>query len=125
MRLNTSFIHRVVSSFTIIVVISMSFLLFGCGGVETPVAEVPTGSVILSWQAPNYNEDGSQLTDLAGYRVYYGESSQTYTEVVSIESSTSCSISGLPLGRSIYFSVTAFDTLGNESILSSEVSTIL
>lgn len=26
----------------------------------------------MHWQAPQYNENGSKLTDLAGYRVHYG-----------------------------------------------------
>jgi hypothetical protein len=45
-----------------------------------------TVSLTLSWAAPTQNEDGSPLTDLAGYRVYYGTSSGSYSEVVEINS---------------------------------------
>jgi hypothetical protein len=30
------------------------------------------GSATLSWNPPTRNEDGSVLTDLSGYRIYYG-----------------------------------------------------
>jgi len=30
------------------------------------------GSALLSWNAPSTNEDGTPLTDLAGYKIYYG-----------------------------------------------------
>jgi hypothetical protein len=39
------------------------------------VADVQTGSATLRWTPPTTNEDGSPLTDLRGYRVYYGTSS--------------------------------------------------
>ena len=32
------------------------------------------GSITLSWTAPTENEDGSALTDLAAYKIYYGTS---------------------------------------------------
>lgn len=36
--------------------------------------------VTLSWDAPTTNTDGTKLTDLAGYYVYYGTASATYTQ---------------------------------------------
>ena len=33
-----------------------------------------TGTATLSWTAPTQNTDDSALTDLAGFRVYYGSS---------------------------------------------------
>ncbi len=125
MRLDASSKNRVLSSFTIFAVISISLLLYGCGGIETPAVEVPTGSVTLAWEAPTVNEDGSPITDLAGYRVYYGETSQAYTDVVNVGNSTGASIGGLPIGIPLYFSVTAYDLSGNQSTFSSEVSTVL
>ena len=88
----------------------------------TPVG---TGSVTLSWQAPTTNEDLTPLTDLAGYRVYYGETSGVYTDVVTVGNYTSASIGSLPTGKTLYFAVTAFDTSGNESSLSNEASIVL
>jgi len=108
-----------------IAVVAVSILSVGCGGSETASGSVPTGSVTLSWTAPTTNEDGTTLTDLAGYRVYYGKVSGSYSEVVTVEGFTSSSIGNLPIGKLLYFSVTAFDTSGNESTLSSEVSTVI
>lgn len=112
--------------------ISLLFLIFslaafsGCGGgVSGSITPVGTGSVTLSWQAPTTNEDGSPLTDLAGYRVYYGETSGVYTDVVTVGNYTSASIGSLPTGQTLYFAVTAFDTSGNQSSPSGEVSTVL
>src|SRR5690606_39089874 len=36
------------------------------------VQQISSGSVTLSWTPPSENEDGSALTNLAGYRIYYG-----------------------------------------------------
>ena len=36
------------------------------------VTQVALGSATLSWTAPTQNDDGSPLTDLAGFKIYYG-----------------------------------------------------
>ena len=36
------------------------------------VSQTALGNVTLSWVAPNQNTDGSALTDLAGYKIFYG-----------------------------------------------------
>jgi len=80
--------------------------------------------VDLAWQAPTTNEDGSPLSDLAGYLVYYGTVSGVYSPPIDVGNSTShlFSISDQEaLGRTYYFAVTARDTSGNESSFSNEV----
>ncbi|HZL94724.1 MAG TPA: putative Ig domain-containing protein, partial [Vicinamibacterales bacterium] len=42
------------------------------------VQATATGSATLSWQSPTQNEDGSPLTNLAGFKVYWGTSPGTY-----------------------------------------------
>jgi hypothetical protein len=54
-------------------------------GFSINVTQMGDGSVSLSWQAPSQNTDGSALTDLAGYRIYYGTTRGNYTEQVSID----------------------------------------
>jgi hypothetical protein len=90
-----------------------------------PDLDVPnqSGSINLAWDPPLTNADGTPLTDLAGYRVYYGtapRSVQSYDYSVDIGNFTGAVISNLSKGD-WYFAVTAYDTSGNESTFSSEV----
>jgi hypothetical protein len=43
-----------------------------------------SGSATLSWTPPTANEDGSSLTDLAGYVIVYGRSESTMAESVEL-----------------------------------------
>ncbi|GBD96777.1 MAG TPA: hypothetical protein ENG83_07545 [Nitrospirae bacterium] len=79
-------------------------------------------SATLSWDAPTTNSDGTPLTDLAGYKVYYGTSSSNYTESVDIGNTTGAVVDSLSPGTWC-FAVTAYDTSGNESDYSNEVCT--
>ena len=52
-------------------------------GIESRYSEevsrpMQCGEISLSWTAPTQNEDGSPLTDLAGYKIYYGQASGQY-----------------------------------------------
>lgn len=76
----------------------------------------------LSWNAPTTNVDGSPLTDLAGYKVYYGTSSGNYTNQTDVGNVLTSQITNLTAGITYYFAVTAYDTSGNESGYSNEVS---
>ena len=77
---------------------------------------------ILTWNPPTTNEDGSPLTDLAGYTVYWGTTSGDYTDQTDV-GNVEQFLSTLPNnGLTYYFAVTAYDTSGNESRFSEEVS---
>jgi len=80
-----------------------------------------TGIVTLSWSAPTTNTDGTPLTDLAGYNVYYGPSSGNYTNSYNAGMSTSYTINNLPAGT-YYFVVTAYNAAGYASTFSNEAS---
>jgi chitodextrinase len=63
---------------------------------------------------------------LAGYRIYFGTASGTYSQApgngVNVASSaTTHTITGLTSGTRYYFTVTAYDALNNESAFSNEV----
>ena len=75
-----------------------------------------TGSAQLSWSKPTTNTDGTQLTDLAGYRIYYGRLPDAPSEKLQIASpdTTSASIDGLSSGT-WYFSIATYTTSGVES----------
>jgi hypothetical protein len=79
--------------------------------------DAPTlGAATVSWEPPTQRTDGSALTDLAGYRVYYGKSSGSLTHVISIDKvgQTSQHIENLDAGT-WYFAVTAYCSKGLES----------
>ncbi|MEM8766641.1 MAG: hypothetical protein AAGE43_04305 [Pseudomonadota bacterium] len=79
------------------------------------------GTATLNWQAPTENVDGSALTDLAGYRVYYGDASRSYTEMTDVANPGATSVNlTLPSGD-YYVAMTALDAEGNESAYSNEV----
>jgi hypothetical protein len=72
-------------------------------------------TVTLGWN-PNPEPD------IAGYKVYLGISSRTYTSVVDAGNQTSQALSNLVPGATYYFAATAYNTSGLESAFSSEVS---
>ena len=79
------------------------------------------GQISLWWQAPTQNVDGTALTDLAGYRIYYGVNSRNYTDSIQILNPTATSqVLSLNSG-SYYLAMTALDSEGNESAYSNEV----
>jgi hypothetical protein len=78
----------------------------------TTLADV---KVTLAW-------DPNTETDLAGYKVYVGTASRTYTTTLDVGNVTTCTVNGLVPGQVYYFAVTAYDTSRNESTFSNEVS---
>jgi len=75
----------------------------------------------LTWTPPTQNEDGSSLDDLDGYILYYGSSSDTYTHSIDVSNVTTYQLTGLTIGNTYYFAITAYDTSGNESTYSNEL----
>ena len=81
----------------------------------------------LTWTPSTTYLDGTPLTDLAGFKVYYGTASNTYTQAVdagltATPSIPTYTVNNLMTGETYYFAVTAYDTSGNESSYSNEVS---
>jgi len=94
-------------------------LIMGCGGGDTG-GSMPGKSVTLAWDSPTTNSDGSVLTTLAGFKLYYGTSYRSYTSSIDVENATIYKVSGLAAGT-YHFAVTAYDIYGNESDYSDEV----
>jgi len=90
------------------------------------VTEVGTKSATLSWKAPTVNSNGSALTNLAGYRIYYGTSATSLTRSITINSVgvTTDVVTDLSPGT-YYFALMAFNTAGIESKLSNVVKASL
>ena len=107
-------------------IVFLIFVFAGCGGGSgsSSGSSIDTGdttnvSLSITWDAPSENTDGTPLTDLAGYKIYYGTSSHTYTESVDVGSSTVATISNLSPGLWC-FVATSYNTSGNESTYSTE-----
>jgi len=65
--------------------------------------------------------DYNQENDIAGYRLYYGNSSGNYSQVIDVGSNNQHNVSGLQAGVTYYFAVTAYDSSNLESDYSKEL----
>lgn len=76
--------------------------------------------------APTENANGTALTDLAGYHIYYGASTGAMTNRISINTVgiQTYVIQNMTSGN-WYFAITSVNTAGVESVLSSTVEATL
>lgn len=82
------------------------------------------GDVNLSWVAPTQNEDGTPLVDLAGFKIYRGNSTGgPYSEIVDIADplATTYVDPGLSDGT-YYYVATAYNESNVESVYSGEAT---
>jgi len=83
--------------------------------IPTTVHSATTNSATLQWGA-------NSESDLAGYKVYQGTTVGSYGLSSDVGKVTTYTSSNLQAGLTYYFAVTAYDTSGNESPPSIEVS---
>lgn len=106
--------------FLSIPLILIVLLFFGCGGGGSTSSRVD-GVLNLAW-------DSNSEPDLAGYKIYYGTASGTYGSSIDVGMPASSggaitySLTGFTPGQTYYVVVRAYDTSGNESTSSNEVS---
>ncbi len=75
------------------------------------------GTASVSWVAPTTNEDGSDLLDLAGFKVLYGTSTDALTQTALVDDNTRTSYAAQSLAPGTwYFVVRAFNTKQVESV---------
>lgn len=86
------------------------------------VAPAPKQSVVLEWTAPTMNTDGSALTDLSGYKVFYGGRPGEYGTSIRLwgAGTTNVIIEGLASGT-YYFTIKSINNAGLESDYAAEV----
>ena len=86
----------------------IGFLFFGS---QTLTAS----SVTLAW-------DPNPSSGIAGYRLYYGTSSGSYSKIVNVGNTTVATVPNLAPGQTYFFVVTAYTAFGLESAPSNQVS---
>ena len=77
-------------------------------------SNAPPQSATLAWYP------GVSSTNVAGYFIYYGASSGSYTNQVDVGLATNGVVSNLAAGTTYYFATTAYTASGLESDLSNE-----
>jgi len=90
------------------------------------VADVSNGTAALEWLPPTQNTDGSALTNLAGYRIVYGTSTQQLTQTIQVANAgmSSYVVDNLAPGT-YYFAVRAYTSSGAESTNSNVVARVV
>jgi hypothetical protein len=82
-----------------------------------------TGAATVNWHPPTQNTNGSTITNLAGYTIVYGTNKSNLTSSVKLANPglTSYVVENLAAGT-YYFGVTAYNSAGGSSAVSSIVS---
>jgi hypothetical protein len=96
-------------------------LTAGTGSINVQAAALSeaSASALLTWQPPVMNSDGSPLSDLAAFKVYWGTTEGNYTHSTRISNAAAraYTVTGLASGT-WYFVVTALNSAGLESLRS-------
>jgi hypothetical protein len=84
------------------------------GSAEHDFTVIESQQVTIMWN-PNTEPD------LDGYKIYYGDTSGSYPNVIDVGNTETYIVTGLLPGETYYFAATAYNTLGLESDLSDEL----
>jgi hypothetical protein len=97
-------------------------LIVACSGTSGAsggpgIAASASGTLVVSWSAPAKNTDGTPLTDLAGYTIYYGTQPAAQTKSLTIDdpSATHAVIQGLQPGVHYFVTVASNNSTGRHS----------
>ena len=100
--------------------------LVACSGGDGGISGTDSASnnvLNLSWVAPSAREDDSalSLSEIAGYRIYYGTESGDYQSKLEVNDSSAAQAQISGIGPGTYFiALTTVDTDGRESSFSTE-----
>jgi len=96
------------------------------GGTTTTTTTTTVGSFTLNWTAPSARSDGTalSLSQIGGYRIRYGASRGSYSNVLTINNAATqaATVGSLVAGRAYYLVMSTFDVNGLESRNSAEVT---
>jgi hypothetical protein len=77
-----------------------------------------SGSATLVWDVPTVNTDGSTLVDLAGYKIYYGNSDTDLSLVIDVSGASTTRYVVDKLGSgTYYFAISSYNSAGTESAM--------
>jgi hypothetical protein len=116
---------------TISSITSNSSYVLNCTGTsgtsnDTVNLTVINYTALLAWTPPTENTDNSALTDLTGYKIYYGTTSGSYSNTVTLAGTTLTSYLIENLSATTwYFTMTAYNSSGVESSYANETSKTL
>ena len=82
------------------------------------------GATVSGQSALTLNWIPSSSPGIIGYRIYYGTANGQYTASAEVGNVLTDTITGLTDGVTYYFAVTAFNTDGDESDFSNEISLV-
>jgi Fibronectin type III domain len=84
-----------------------------------------SGTLVVNWHAPASNTDGTPLTDLKGYTIYYGTQPGVLTQTFSVDdpSATHAVVRGLKPGTRYFIAISANNAAGRQSALSGNKQT--
>lgn len=75
-------------------------------------------NLTISW-------DANKESDLAGYKLFIGNSSGSYTSTINVGTTNAYTVNNVTPGLTYYAVIRAFDLSGNESSNSKEVSALI
>jgi fibronectin type 3 domain-containing protein len=101
--------------FLIICFFAFSCSSSGSSSSQLNYEQITETEICLSWDDPNSPEAG-----ILGYKVYIGNNSRDYTEVIDVNMEKSLTMDDLTEGLIYYFAVTAYNATA-ESDYSNEV----
>jgi len=107
----------------VVITVSDGTLTASLPAFAVTVQAVAVGSATLSWTPPTQNTDGSPLSNLAGYRIYWGPALGTYPNSVTLNNPglTTYVVGNLVPGT-YFFVATALNDVGVESTFSAVAS---
>jgi hypothetical protein len=97
---------------TIVLILSLFFSVLPI--LTCPLGKAMAADITLAW-------DHNSEPDLAGYKLYLGNSSRNYNEIIDLGLTTQFTISNLIDGAVFFFTLTAYNQKGFESSFSNEV----
>jgi hypothetical protein len=106
--------------------LSIAIAAAGCLALTGMPAEAAAGAATISWNPPTQNADGSQLENLAGYRIYYGKKATKLSQTIEIDNPglARYMVENLAPAR-WHFAMTSVNSQGVESARSKTVSKLV